>query len=208
MNINYSELNPTVSYNFTPYNQNSMDNFEKRNYIGSNLGSNVLTSRDSLSFEKYQEKISNVGKDESYYCGGNSSMAIRGMQIENSQLSVMYFSNENTNRIQRHIKREIFRRTNGKYKLNVDQDESDLLIAMRAVFAEHAKFLPTKTVKQVKILNKQTIDYIVPDMITNIHQDSNYLKTISNPIQPLDRPINANGAGRKTLPSFTSIYGF
>ena len=54
-------------------------------------------------FSKYQDdytaKIEGIGS--SYYDGGNSSLAIRGMGMENTPLSTEYFSKENMKRIQK-----------------------------------------------------------------------------------------------------------
>lgn len=125
-----------------------------------------------------------------------------------SPLSELYFSKENVSRIQRQIKKEIYKRTNGKYQLTVDQNEQDLLVAMRAVYLENTKSLPNHIVRQVKELNKHTINYIVPDMITNIKSQAGYLRDIDAPIVPPDRPLNVSHAGRKTLPSLTSAWGF
>jgi hypothetical protein len=186
--MNYSELNPSVNY-------------------GMQYGGDY---EDTKSFFKYQEGLSNVNtkSGENYYCGGNASMAIRGMQYELTPLSELYFSHENIKRIQKRIKKEIRKQSKGQYKLEVDQDESDLILAMRAVFADNAKHLPNHIVRQVKELNEHTIDYIVPDMLTNLKQHSLYLKRLDQPIQTMDRPLNVNNGGRKTLPSYTSVWGF
>lgn len=186
--MNYSELNPTINYGM-----NCIDDF---NYS------------DNKSFSKYQENISKIDQNKSYYCGGNASMAIRGMQYEITPVSELFFSNENIQRIQKKIKKEIKKQSKGKYTLDVDQDESDLILAMRAVYADNARHLPNQTIRQVKELNNKTIDYIVPDMLTNLKQHSLYIKRLDQPIQTLDRPVNVNNGGRKTLPSYTSLWGF
>ena len=72
---------------------------------------------------------------------------------------------------------------------------------MRAVFIEHSRFLPNKIIRQIKELNRLTVEYIVPDMITEIKQTYGYIKEINEPLKPLPRPMNVNNAGRKTLPS-------
>jgi len=182
--MNYAELNPTVNYN--------------------------RGIPKSASFEDkpdFYSRQDNLNNNNTYYCGGNSSLALRGMQMDNDELSLMYFSTENVNRIQRHIKNEVYRQSRGKYNLDVDQDELDLLLIMRTVFLEHAKHLPTHIVRQVKELNKKTLVYLMPDVMTNIKQDIGYIKDITTPIKPLERPLNVNRGGRKTLPSFTTTWG-
>jgi len=127
--------------------------------------------------------------------------------MNNTPLSVMYFSNENIKRLQSQLKRAIYNMSDSKFKLDENQNEEDLLLAMRAVFLDNAKNLPTEIVRQVKELNAITIDYIAPDMLTNIKQQYNYLRDISQPLQMMDRPLNVNRAGRRTLPSYTSVWG-
>jgi hypothetical protein len=124
------------------------------------------------------------------------------------EVSKLYFSEENMNRIQKAIKKTIFERTRGQFRLDENQDESDLLVTMRAVFIEHSRFLPFKVIHQVKELNRRTVEYIVPDMITEIKQAYGYIKEINEPIKPIPRPMNVNNAGRRTLPALTSAWGF
>lgn len=188
MNLNqsYAQINPSLNYNTAVPKNN---NFE-----------------DYPSFSKYQDNMSYKG--EEYYCGGNSSLAIGGLQMDNTPVSELYFSRENMKRIQKQIKREVLRESDGKFVLKIDQDEMDLLVAMRAVFFDNAKNLPTNVVRQVKELNKLTLDYIIPDMMTNIKQQIGYLRDISHPPNPMARPLNVNRAGRKTLPSPTTVWGF
>lgn len=140
------------------------------------------------------------------YCGGKSSQALRGIGMENTPVSVRYFSNENTSKIQHYIKQDIFKRSNGEYILHEDQDELDLLLVMRSIFIDYGKNLPCNIKEQVKELNRITIREIVPGMMTNIQQQIGYIKDISQPIQPISLPVNVNNAGRRSLPSVTNIW--
>ena len=88
-----------------------------------------------------------------------------------------------------------------------DQDEQDLLIAMTAIFKTHARHLPNNPNRQIKRLNTQVVDYIMPDMITGIRQHYAYLKEINEPIKPMMRPMNVSNAGRKSLPSISTSWG-
>lgn len=135
-----------------------------------------------------------------------ASTALKGITSE-SDLSRLYFSDTNIKRLQRMIKEEIKKRTNGKFILDTDQDQRDLFILMRAVYMEHARFLPNEIVRQVKRLNKKVIDEAVPGMITEIKQYYGYLKEINKPLTPIQRPMNASNAGRKLLPSATTSFG-
>lgn len=129
----------------------------------------------------------------------------------NSDLSKIYFSDENIKRVQKMLVKEVFEKTKGKFKLDVFQDEKDITYVMRAIFIEHAKDIPNQVVRQVKILNRKVIDEIFPSVITSIQHNHNYLKSINGPVLTgplLDRPLNVNNAGRKTLPGFSTIWEF
>ena len=130
--------------------------------------------------------------------------ALKGIQ-EDSKLSDIYFSVENIHRVQKKIKKEIFIRTNGTFKLEADQDVDELIIAMRSVYFDYARFLEKKIIHQVKELNDKVIETIVPDMITAIKQEYSYLKEINEPLKPISRPINVN-QGRQILPSLTTVW--
>lgn len=132
---------------------------------------------------------------------------LKGVQSE-SELSKLFFSDENIKRVQRRIKQEVFRRTHGEFRLDVDQEQTDLFIVMRAVYMEHGRFLPNQIVRQVKRLNEKVIDEIIPGIITEVKQYYGYLKEINKPLTPIPRPIDYNRAGRKTLPSVTTTLGF
>ena len=104
------------------------------------------------------------------------------------------------------IKYEVFVRTNGKYKLDVDQNESDVLIVMRAAYIQDAMNQPYQLVRQVKILNHRVMERIVPDMISMIKQDDEYIKQLDRPLDPIPLPVNVNNAGRLALPSVTTTF--
>lgn len=145
-------------------------------------------------------------KNDDYYCGGQSSLALRGLQMDNTPVSINFFSKKNISKIQKEIKHSVYKKSNGKYILEEDQDELDLLLFMRAIFVEHAKNLPCDIDGQIKELNRITLREILPGMFTNIEQQIGYLRDISQPIQPIDLPINVNNAGRRNLPSVTDLW--
>jgi hypothetical protein len=197
----YSEINPSINYN------KSLPSSSV--YTGYSGQTNMGQYEETPAFSKFQELYGQNRTFSDNYCGGGSTLAVkRGLNLENSPVSLLFFSDENMNRIQKQIKREVFRLSNGTFKIdeNTNQDEQDLIITMRYIFIEYAKNLPTHIVKQVKILNRQLLDYIIPDIMTNIKQHYMYLKEISQPIRPLDQPLNVNNKGRRTLPSVTTLW--
>ena len=125
---------------------------------------------------------------------------------EPTPIGELFFSPENINRIQQKIKYEVFVRTNGKYKLEIDQNETDLFVVMRDVLITCGVNSPYKIVHQVKELNKRTIERILPDMITIIKQDDEYIKQLDKPIDPIPLPVCLNSKGRLSLPSVTTTF--
>jgi hypothetical protein len=204
----YAEINPTINYNKSLPNSTVFTNKDNGGLnVNGYFGSNSMGQyEETPQFSKFQELYGQNRTFSDNYCGGGSTLAIGGLQIENGPVSLLYFSDENMARIQKQIKSEIFRLSNGTFKLDADQDEKDLLLAMRYIYIDKARNLPTHIVRQVKILNRQLLDYIIPDIMTNIKQHYNYLKEISQPIRPLDQPLNVNNKGRRTLPSVTTLW--
>ena len=210
--MNYSTFNQT--YKTKPYHgkpnynntQNSPNSPEFFMYGNDNNKNNNKNNKNN------KNKKNKKNKKNSFENGYENAMtATKGIMCEDNldPVVVVFFSDENVKRIQRMIKREVSRRTNGKYRLDDDQDGSDLLIAMRAVLFDAnigARYLPFKINRQVNNLNFQTVQYVVPDMISNMKQQYGYLKEINQPLQPMLRPMNVSSAGRKTLPSITTIY--
>lgn len=127
--------------------------------------------------------------------------------MECSKLSDLFFSDKNIKRIQKKLKVEVYNRTKGKYILEADQDKTRLSLIMRNIYLEYALNQPKHLVRQVKRLNKLTVDAVVPGIITNIKQYYGYLKDINQPLKPISRPVNMNSAGRNSLPSFTTTWG-
>ncbi len=195
--MNYSNLTSRIEY----YNPNNIPAFNQT------IGDYNTPSFQKIEEDRYRKKNKN---DYNMSMTAMRGITTEGVNCEKPQdnLSDMFYSSENMTRIQKKIRMEVYNRTRGQFKLDDDQDESDLLVVMRAVFLEHARFLPFKIVHQIKELNKRVVEYIVPEMITEIKQFYGYLKEINEPLKPIDRPINVNNAGRKTLPSLTSVWQF
>ena len=135
------------------------------------------------------------------------NIALKGVQCE-SELSKLFFSDENIKRIQKMIRNEVFRRTKGAFRLDVDQELSDLFLAMRAVYLEYARFMPTEIVRQCKRLNEKVVYESIPGIISELKQYYGYLKEINKPLTPIPRPINANNAGRRSLPAISTSLGW
>jgi len=167
---------------------------------------NEIRSSENISINDFYRTPFLFMQDHKKNYKNMAQTAMKGLQ-EDSELSKLFFSDKNMARIQKKIKEEIFKRTKGQFRLDVDQDQQDLLLAMRSVYLDHARFLPGQTIRQVKRLNDRVIEETVPPMITEIKQYYGYLKEINKPLSPIARPINVSNAGRNLLPSITTTFG-
>lgn len=134
-------------------------------------------------------------------------LALKGIQSD-SELSKLFFSDQNIQRIQKMIRKAVTDATKGEFKVDVDQDPKDIFFVMRATYMEYARFLPNGTVRQCKALNRKAIQQLLPSLLTNLRQDYGYLKEINKPLSPIPRPINVNAKGRRVLPSVTTSFGY
>lgn len=171
---------------------------------------------DETYKELYQQKKSfGQGKDDLHnlqnmlntdrgYSTNEMYYAMKDIQLD--KVGFKFFTKENMRLLQKQIKDVIRRKTHGKVIMECDQDESDLLVAMRNIYVTEGRFLPDNIDFQVERLNMRLINKIVPDMITQIKQSWGYQKLINEPIHPIDRPISDCNRGRKLLPSVTTIW--
>jgi hypothetical protein len=137
---------------------------------------------------------------------GNISDNVLKGALTSTPLSELFFSRDNINRLQQMIKSEVFKRSNGKYLMKTNQNESDLIIVMRAVYISDALNAPYRIVHQVKKLNHLVIERIVDEMITNIKTNEEYLNQLDKPINPIPLPVCSASAGRRTLPPASKTF--
>jgi hypothetical protein len=193
---NYSYLNPQTCYVDSAPGSELL--LKKDVYTGGALKNIYANPSMNLSIQSRQEYNTRPG--------GHTGDKILGNLLQSNEITQLFFSKENIKRLQSKIKTTIYDQSKGKFKMEVDQDESDLIVVMRAIYLDQCKNLPGHTVRQVKILNNKVIEHIIPDMMTNIKQYYGYINDISKPITPPLRPMATTAAGRRILPSFTKFY--
>jgi hypothetical protein len=185
-------------------NYSFIDNYKNRDFVKENelVYRDVKSSQPNLKnyyFNGYEQTQNNWATE-----GSIQKTMLKSIYTP-TPLGEVFFSPENISRLQKQIKKEIFIRSNGKYKLVVDQNETDLLVVMRAVYISDAENSPYRIIHQVKKLNHKTIERIIPDMLSMIKQEQKYLDELDKPINPIPLPVNVSRAGRLSLPSVTSV---
>jgi hypothetical protein len=180
---------------------------------------NDFTFQGNLIFNYHNDNNSQVKNYNKYTNLDNKNIERNNWATESSiqksllksvytptPLGELFFCPDNIRRLQNKIKKSIFIESKGKYKLDTDQNESDLLIVMRAVYIQDSYNSPYRIVHQVKELNKKVINRILSEMISNIKQNEEYISSIDRPIDPIPLPVNVSRAGRLSLPSVTTIW--
>lgn len=140
-------------------------------------------------------------KDDYY---NMSQESVRGVQ-EETILSRVFFHPKNVDLIQKQIIVEVFRKSNGAYLIE-KQNEEDLQVIMRSMYIQHARHVPDHIKEQIRELNNLVVDDIVPNVLSEINAYFGYLERTFAPRQILDRPECVSNAGQKTLPSVTRTW--
>lgn len=115
-----------------------------------------------------------------------------------TDISVQYFSKNNTEIIQDAIIKKVYYDSNGKYRINRQSDQ-ELNIIMRSIYFQYGKNNNTNIRQQLIDLNKRVIDWSVKEIISNIMQYDSYKETISTMPMPLERAQLPSQKGTRFL---------
>jgi hypothetical protein len=115
-----------------------------------------------------------------------------------TDVSAIFFSDNNVNLLQTGIYNKILNISAGKYNIG-RQSDTDLKIIMRSIYFQYGKNKPNNIKEQVLELNTRVIDWCVPEILSNIKQSDKYIMDISTMPIPLDRSILPTQKGLRTL---------
>lgn len=132
-----------------------------------------------------------------YTCKDTFKLATRDINILNSDntLSVAFYSHDNIGKIYNEIVSFIKNGSNNKIDVGC-VNINDIRKEMRNIYYRHA-VVGIDMNTQLKNLNDRTVCKMLSIIIPNIRHQYHYYKTISNPIVPIDNPVNLNAAGEK-----------
>lgn len=129
---------------------------------------------------------------------------VRISECEQGDLETYFFSNENIDLINKKLILDVFKKTNGEFKISPQKTE-DLIIVMRYTFIEYARHLPYDISDQIRELNCIVVGQILPNIITQISQRTEYLRVISAPREILPLPTSES-SNNKLLRSVTTTF--
>ena len=128
-----------------------------------------------------------------------ASDMLRGNWDHNA-LSDTFFTRTNVDRIQKEIRKEVYRISGPKKYVIDDQDVDELKMIMRAMYLQYSKNNPFNIEGQIKDLNDLVVKWAAPRIMSEIEAYNYYLNDISHMPVPLAQPMNMSSAGTKSLP--------
>lgn len=134
-----------------------------------------------------------------------ASKVLAGIQ-EVTPFSLLYFSKENIDELQRLIRYKVYISTNKQFIID-NQNETELVIVMRAMFLQYSK-LPddySKYKQEINRINSLVINKTLPDIISGVKQYVGYIKDSTQNYIPISRGTNQSIAGEKTLRSVSDV---
>lgn len=132
-----------------------------------------------------------------------SQEANRG-QISRNPISDIYFCTSNVNVLQDGIRYKVWKETGERYVIGKQSDQ-ELRIVMRSIYYQYAKHLPNDVVGQVRDLNAKVIEWVVPEILSNLRQYEKYRQDASQLPMPMERGPLLTQKGTKTLELKTFI---
>jgi len=114
--------------------------------------------------------------------------------LEETDVSRYFFSKENIELLQKAITGNVNKRLELQridYKVG-SQNRDNLHIVMRAMYLQEACHFNCKLADQIKTLNGKVLDYVIPNIITNVKQYVGYIKDISSTIPIMNRSTNTS----------------
>ena len=126
----------------------------------------------------------------------NTNLVSRNLNC--TDVSSVFFSNNNIDLLQLGIRNRILNDTQGKYQIG-KQSETDLKIIMRSIYFQYGKNLAENIKEQVLDLNTRVIEWSVNEIISNIKQSERYIMDISTLPVPLDRSTLPSQKGLRQL---------
>jgi hypothetical protein len=110
--------------------------------------------------------------------------------LQQTEVTLVFFSRKNIQELQKKMKYEVYRQFNNT--IISDQSEEQLFIIMRSMLLQYGNLLNPNTIEEVRKLNKYVLDYAVKRIIAELIQYTGYINKIDNTPQLLPLPDYTN----------------
>lgn len=149
----------------------------------------LLSPLPSLDIPSYQTRSVN---------NANYTVEATYGQIVPNELSSIYFSEKNIDALQQGIRYRVYKETNGQHIIGRQSDQ-ELKIVMRSIYYQYAKHQNGDLIGQVRELNSKVLDWVVPEVLSNLKQYEVYRKDASMLPMPMERAPLITTKGTKVL---------
>jgi hypothetical protein len=114
---------------------------------------------------------------------------------DETQLSKLFFSQDNLQILQNGIRAGVYHRSNGQYVIG-PQDCDSLKIVMRSVYLQYAANQPNNITQQIEELNKIVLNYCVQQVYGEAQGYLKYIDDASTLVVPISHPVMSNNTDR------------
>lgn len=149
----------------------------------------LLSSAPLLDIPAYQQK-----SIDNRTFSGEATVG----QLQRNPLSDVFFSADNINILQDAIRYRVWVETDKKYVIG-RQSDTELKIVMRSIYYQNAMHKPNDLVGQVRDLNTKVLDWVVPEVLSNLKQYEVYRKDASTLPVPMERAQLSTLKGTRVL---------
>jgi hypothetical protein len=119
-------------------------------------------------------------------------------QIAPNPISNLFFCPVNVNALQDGIRYKVWKETDQRYVIGRQSDQ-ELRVVMRSIYFQYARHLPNDVVGQVRALNAKVLEWVVPEVLSNLRQHERYREDASKMPVPLARAPLMTQKGTKVL---------
>lgn len=144
---------------------------------------NVMDVPDGYGFQM-SERISIKNKTSEY------RDPMTGI-LEDNMLSKVYFSEGNVQILQNGLRAGVYEMSDRQIVLP-PQNIDNLKIIMRSIYLQYAGHTNESITKQVQVLNRMVLDYVVPTLYNEALGYMKYREDQSTLVKPLARPLPAD----------------
>lgn len=123
-----------------------------------------------------------------------------------TDFSRIYFSQQNIDWIQAHLRYAIYQKTRDVIGL---QDENELVLVMRSIYLEMSKNPqdPSEYSQSLLELNRNVITQLTPSVMNAVNIHKSYQNQALKVRTPMPHPVNANITGTKGTKGFSDALG-
>ena len=125
-----------------------------------------------------------------------SSDSIKG-NMEPTEFSRFYFSEQNVMNLQRQIKLEVRKLSRGRFAID-NQCENALKTVMRSYFLQYKMSNNIDVLSQIKEVNKKVIEWCADNIFSHLLQYQQYKKDITTLPVSMARPVNVSIKGNNS----------